>query len=116
MGQSSLVFVWPRLLLETKVCQPKTLSINNPPLSPEVMYALPCNLIIITGRRTLFFITAMEQKSHSSNRAGKGLTLTSAEESSGGQNWSTSEERKCVCVGRNVSLPWKAPVATGVRF
>lgn len=60
LGLSSRVFVWPRLLLEMKVCQPKTLSINNPPPSPEVMYALPCNLIIITGRRTLFLITAME--------------------------------------------------------
>lgn len=36
-----------------KACQPKTLSINNPPTGPEVMHALPCNLIIITGGRTL---------------------------------------------------------------
>jgi len=66
-------------LFDLKGCQPKTLSMNNPPTRPQVMYVLPCNLIIITGKRML---TAFTLNNNHGNRCfiaaiqlERGLTL-----------------------------------------
>lgn len=100
-SSQSSVFVWCRFLLEVKACQPKTLSINNPPTSPEVMCALPCNLIVITGRRTL---TLFFNNSHGNGsfvvkiQLEGGLTLSSLGECSRGAKLDyVRGEEVCLC-------------------